>query len=1038
MKITDISVQRPITIIMLYIGIIVVAIVSYVKIPLDLFPDIEFPVAVVFTEYPNVGPKEIESTVTRPLEEALSSVNNVDTITSTSKEGLSMIMVKFTWGTDMGLAVSDMRERIDIRKSFLPSDVKNPVVLKFDISMMPVVMLSVTGPKDLAYVKKYAEDNLKSLFEQTDGVASAYVSGGQSYEVKVELIKNRIDAYKLTIDQIIQLLAAENLNIAGGDVKTPYMKYTLRTQGEFKSLDDIRNVVVTVKNGTPIYVRDIARVYLAPADVKEIVRLNGENGVILRVQKQSDKNTVIVARNILKKVEEVRKTLPKGMDIQPFYNAAEFIELSISNMIENAVEGALIAILVVLVILRNLRAALIMGLSIPISIITSFVLMYFFDLSLNMMSMGGLAIGVGMLIDNSIVVLENIFRYREKGARPNEASKLGTDEMGAAITASTLTNLVVFVPFLFSQGLAVQLFKDMALTITFSMLSSLVVALTLVPMLTAKFIPRIEHTYTGKLSFLQPLFDKSEQYFLRLENFYGKVINWALDHPKRVIRYVAISFVIGLILIPIAGMEFMPEYDDAQLTVVAKLPVGTNLETTESIMKMIEKRTLDVLKKEEYKVVSVRAGYGEGFTAAFGETTDYTGKIEMRLTQPSKRKRSKDQIRQALREAFKGMPGVTFNFSLQGDTGSRILGMGGAAISIEVYGYDFDKSTQYVQDIRNAIKNIPGLKDIDISREEGLPEKVIVVNREKASKMGVNAYQIANLINNNVAGYVATRYRIEGDEYDINVRLREADRETIEHIKSIEINTPVGKRVPVGNLIDIVTKSGPSTIERKKQERVVYLNCKAEGRALSAVVADINKAIAQIPKPSNFDVVIGGAYQDMQDTFQDLLLVLIVAIVLTYVIMAAQFESMLRPFIVMFSVPTVIFGVSVFLFLTGTTFNVITFLGVIMLVGIVVNNAIVLVDYTDILRKRGYGIREALVEAGTKRLRPIMMTTLTTILSLIPMALGTGEGSELSAPLGRAVMGGMSTGFIFTLVFIPVVYMIFETIRERYESRRKY
>jgi len=1037
MKLTDISVQRPITITMLYIGIIVVAIVSYVKIPLDLFPDIEFPVAVVFTEYPNVGPKEIESTVTRPLEEALSSVNNIDTITSTSKEGLSMIVAKFTWGTDMGLAVSDMRERIDIRKRFLPDDVENPVVLKFDTSMMPVVMLSVTGPKDLAYVKKYAEDNLKNLFEQTDGVAAAYVSGGQSYEVKVELIKNRIDAYKLTIDQIIQLLAAENLNIAGGDVKTPYMKYTLRTQGEFKSLDDIRNVVVTVKNGTPIYVRDIARVYLAPADVKEIVRLNGENGVILRVQKQSDKNTVIVARNILKKAEEVRKTLPKGMDIQPFFNAAEFIELSISNMIKNAVEGALIAILVVLVILRNMRAALIMGLSIPVSIITSFVLMYFFDLSLNMMSMGGLAIGVGMLIDNSIVVLENIFRYREKGARPNEASKLGADEMGMAITASTLTNLVVFVPFLFSQGLAVQLFKDMALTITFSMLSSLVVALSLVPMLAAKFIPRIEHTYTGKLSFLQPLFDRSEQYFIRLERFYGKVINWALDHRRRVIRYVAISFVIGLIMIPIAGMEFMPEYDDAQLTIVAKLPVGTNLETTESVMKMIEKRALDVLKKEEYVVVLVRAGYGEGFTAAFGETTDYTGKIEMRLVQLSKRKRSKNEIRQALREAFKGIPGVTFNFSLQ-NAGGRILGMGGATISIEVYGYDFEKSSQYVEDIRNAIKNIPGLKDIDVSREEGLPEKVIVVNREKASKMGVNAYQIANLIKNNVAGYPATRYRFEGDEYDINVRLREADRETIEHIKSIEINTPIGKRVPVGNLIEIVTKSGPSTIERKMQERVVYLNCKAEGRALSAVVSDINKAISKLPKPANFDVVIAGAYKDMQDTFQDLLLVMLVAMVLTYVILAAQFESLLRPFIVMFSVPTVIFGVSLFLFLTGTTFNVFTFLGVIMLVGIVVNNAIVLVDYTDILRKRGYGIREALVEAGTKRLRPIMMTTLTTILSLIPMASGLGEGSELSSPLARAVMGGMSTAFIFTLVFIPVMYMIFETIRERYEARRKY
>src|SRR6056297_697307 len=461
MKLTDISVNRSITAIMVFVALLVLGFVSYSKMALDLFPEIEFPVAVVITEYPDVGPKEIESTVTRPLEESLAGINNVDNLTSTSKEGMSMVVVEFTWGTDMSLAVSDMRERIDITKGFLPEDVETPIVLKFDTSMIPIMVLSISGSGDLMYLRNYAEDTLKSLVEQTDGVASAYVSGGQDEEVKVELIKNRMDAYNLSVDRVIQILGVENLNVAGGEIKTPMKKFTLRTQGEFQNLDDIRDVVVDVKNNTPIYLKEVAKVYMAPAERTEIVHLNGENGVVMRINKQSDKNTVIVARNVMDRLEKIRKTLPKGMEIVPFFNQAEYIENSISNVVKNAVQGGLIAILVVFIFLRNIRSALILGLSIPISIIATFIMMYYFDLSLNMMSMGGLAIGVGMLIDNSIVIMENIFRFREKGARPGEAARLGADEMGMAITASTLTTVSVFIPFLFTEGLAGQLFKDM-------------------------------------------------------------------------------------------------------------------------------------------------------------------------------------------------------------------------------------------------------------------------------------------------------------------------------------------------------------------------------------------------------------------------------------------------------------------------------------------------------------------------------------------------------------------------------------------------
>jgi len=485
-------------------------------------------------------------------------------------------------------------------------------------------------------------------------------------------------------------------------------------------------------------------------------------------------------------------------------------------------------------------------------------------------------------------------------------------------------------------------------------------------------------------------------------------------------------------------MEFMPERDDSRISIIATLPIGTNLDETTRIMKLIEERTLPIFKEEELKVVMVRAGYGKGTNAAFNDLTDYKARIQIELKMRKYRERSKAEIRDILRKALQGIPGVTYNFTYQSKVASSIgMGSEGATISIEVYGYDFEQSNQYVQNITNNIKNIPGIKDIDISREEGLPEKVVVVNREKASKMGINAYQVANLIKNNVAGYVASRYRFEGDEYDINVRLREADRQTVEQIKSLEVDTLTGKRVKLGNVVDIIDRAGPTAIDRKNHERVVYINCKAEGRALSAVAADINAELTKIPKPQNFYVSIGGSYEDMQDTFNDLLLVLILGGILTYVIMAAQFESLIRPFIVMFSVPTCMFGVSLFMFLTGSQFSVATLLGIIMLVGIVVNNAIVLVDYTDILIQRGWGLREALVEAGTKRLRPIMMTTLTTVLSLIPMAFSGGDGSEMSQPIGRAVMGGMSTGFIFTLIFIPVIYMIVETRREKYSAKHK-
>ncbi len=1032
MRLSDLSVNRAVFAAMLFIGLTVIGGVSYSKMAIDLFPDIEYPVAIIITEYEDVGPKEVESTVTRPLEEAVAGINNIETLSSQSFEGVSLVTVEFAWGTDMGAGVADIREKLDLIKQALPNEVGTPMVLKFDVSMMPILIIAVTGERSIQDIRNYAEDHLKSRFEQVDGVATADVIGGYEDEVKVELDRNRMDAYGISIDTITQVLFLENMNTAGGEVKTDIMKYTLRTRGEFQTLDDIRNVVVGVKNRTPVYLSDIGRVYMGPEEKDNIVRLNGHDGVIMILRKQSDMNTVQVARRAVKRLDGIQENLPAGIGLNVFFNQSEYIEKSINNLIRTAIQGGVIAIFVVFIFLRSMRAALILGLSIPLSIIITFIGMYIFDLSLNMMSLGGLALGVGMLIDNSIVILENVFRFRERGARPMEAAKLGADEMAMAITASTLTTISVFLPFLFTEGLAGQLFKDMALTIAFSLLASLLVALTLVPMMTSRVIKVLHPAYGDRIPVVGRLLDWTDKAFHELEYYYGRVIRWALSHRKRVVAYTGMAIVIGLVLLPFAGMEFIPEQDENRLTFYVELPVGTNLESTEEVMKMVEKRVMNVLKKDEYAGLNVRAGQGTGISAVFSETKDHMGKVEIRFTGQSERERSDNELRKILRLALRDVPGAKINFSRGGREGG---GLGGSFITVEIYGYDLEDAASYTREIYRALEKIPGVYDLEISREEGLPEKQIIINRDKASKMGLNTTVVANMVKDSVAGKKSTIYRKEGEEYDVVVRLREEDRRTIRDILSLKIQTPTGDAVPLGNIINIKTISGPTAIERKKQERVVFINCKAEGRDLRSVALDMKKVIRNIVPPKNFHARVAGSYEDMNESFRDLSLALLLAVVLIYIIMASQFESLWAPFIIMVTMPTMIFGVSFFLFLTGTTFNVISFMGVLMLAGIVVNNAIVYVDYTNILRARGKSLHEALSTAGELRLRPILMTTFTTIFGLVPMAIGLGEGSELTTPLARAVIGGLSSSFIFTLVFLPVVYSLLEQIKESIQAR---
>jgi hydrophobic/amphiphilic exporter-1 (mainly G- bacteria), HAE1 family len=1015
MKISDISIKRPVTTTMLVLLVVLLGFISYNEVSIDLFPDMVYPGAAVISQYQGVGPEEIENMVTKPLEGAISTVSNINNLSSTSSKGQSIILAEFNWGTDMDMATMDMRERIDLVKDILPDDVEKPIIVKFDPSMMPILYLGVSADMSLADLKKYIETNVSPGLERIEGVAAVNLSGGKEREILVTIDQTKLNNYNLSFSNIINTLMMENVNISGGNVKRGNSDILIRVTGKFKDINEIKKLLIPGPTGT-IPLENIAEVRDTFKELNSITRLDGKPSMGLTIQKQTDANTVEVSRKVN---EELKKIIGHSKDsllITPIMDQARYIEKTITNVGRNAILGGILSVIILLIFLRNIRSTLIIATAIPISVITTFMLIYFGNLTINMMTLGGLALGIGMLVDNSIVVLENIFRYNSEGYGLIDSARKGSQEVGMAITASTITTAVVFLPVVFVGGLASQLFKELALTVTFSLLASLIVSLTLIPVMASKIL-KVKSREKEKSGFIDSL-----------KIFYKNSLEWSLSHRYLVIVLSLLVLIGSIFLVPMIGTEFIPEMDTGEFIITANLPLGTSLEETDDTAKLIEE---ELLKLDE--IESLLTSIGSSDTMYGGGGSTEVASFQVKLKNLKERKRSTNEIIEELRNCLR-FPDAEISIDTQG-IGLGMIG-GGSPVSLTIKGDDLNVLEEKTIEIKNIMANIEGLREIEDTISEGRPEMHISINRTLASEFGLMLSQIGSVIKTAVKGTIASRYEVGGEEYDISVRLNKEEVDTIEQIKDLLIPSPTGARVPLRRIADFSIEKGPRSILRENQVR--YVNISADiynidlGNAMNKIKEQIE---GNIKLPPGYQLEYTGQYREMEDAFWDLFMAFLLAIVLVYMVMASQFESLLHPFVVMFTVPMAVIGVILGLFITGKTLSVVAIIGIIMLAGIVVNNAIVLVDYINTLRKKGRTIHDAILEAGPVRLRPILMTALTTILGLFPLALGIGEGSEVQSPMAIVVIGGLSAATLLTLYLVPVLYSIFTELSGKISNK---
>ena len=1013
MKLSDIAIRRPVTTIMMVLLVILLGIIAFNMVNIDLFPNITFPAAVVITQYEGVGPEEIETMVTRPIEGSIATVTNINNITSVSSTGSSMVVAEFNWGTDMDMASMNMREKIDMIEGYLPDEVNDPIIVKFDPSLMPVMQLGAAADMDLANLKKVMEDEFIPRLERLEGVAQVSLIGGKEREILVTLDQSKVNNYNLDFSSITSALMMENFNVSGGDVNRGTSVLLVRVTSKFKNLEEISNILIPTGSGT-VSLGDIAEVKDTYKEVSTLSRLNGENSIGIMVQKQTDANTVAVSSSVNNEIDKIINSLDYDLKIVPIMDQADFIKRSIGNVGRNAIIGGLLAILILFMFLRNYRSTIIIATAIPVSVITTFMLIYFGNLTLNMMTLGGLALGVGMLVDNSIVVLENIYRYRTEGYSRLEAAKQGSQEVGMAIVASTLTTIVVFLPIIFMGGIAAELFQELALTVTFSLLASLIVSLTLIPVMSSKIL-KIDKKEKENLN-KEGIIDK-------IKEKYKTTLLWSLGHRKLVIFLSIILFFGSIALFPLIGAEFIPEMDQGQFSINIEMPIGTNLEETNRVAKQVEEKVLSFPEVE-----SLLTNVGSSGDM-MGSTSSDSSSLIVLLKNSSQRERTTKEVMEELRKEIL-IPDVEITMAAADMMGG---GMGGGSpISIKVSGDDLAVLEDLSVKIKNELAQIDGVREIEDSISEGRPELQITVNRGLAAKLGLRPSQIGSAVKTAIDGNVSTRYEVAGEEIDIRVKLNKGDISSPQQVKDLLIPSPVGARVPLNRVADFNVEQGPREILRENQVRYAQVTADLYNTNLGMVMPLIREQLDKnLDIPDGYQVDYGGEYKEMQDAFINLVYALLLAIVLVYMVMASQFESLIHPFIVMFTVPMAAIGVMLGLFVTGHNFSVVSIIGVVMLAGIVVNNAIVLIDYINKLRSDGRTVKEALLEAGPIRLRPILMTTLTTILGLFPLALGIGEGSETQAPMAVVVIGGLTVSTLLTLYLVPILYSLISGVRKR-------
>ncbi len=1024
MNLPEFSVNRRVTVLMLILIVCLFGIISFFRLGLDLFPELEYPFVSIVTTYEGVASEDIETLITKPIEEIVSTVKHVRNVASFSQEGISAVMVEFEWGTRLDFAAQDVRDKVSLTRDFLPEEIDNPLVVKFNMADFPVLYYGITGMENTQVLRDYLDDNIKPRLERLEGVASCMLMGGLEREINILIDRERLQAHHLALEEIIQILRQENLNVTGGHITKGYTEYLVRTLGEFKDLETMRNIVVTTHQGTPIYLKDIAQVVDTHKEIRNYARTNRKDCVLLGIMKQSGANTVMVLNRVKRELERLKEEIPKDIRFYSLWDQGHIIKSIVRFTTINAFQGGILAIILLFLFLRNWRPTFAISLAIPISVLTTFIGMYAVGYTFNLITLMGLALGVGMLVDNAVVVIENTFRHLEEGKDRKASARIGASEVGLAITASTLTTLAVFLPVSLTTGMAARLLRPMSLTICLSLFASLFVALTLVPMVASVIFKRGEEKGLGRGG------------FERFREAYKRALGWALSHRKVVIITALCLFLLSLALIPFLGAEFMPKADMPMHMALVRMPVGTSLEETNRVVKGIEE---SMLKEPEAKFVGGFVGLSEAgkYDVAWGMGAAGVNEAQVfiRLEEKEKRKRSSDQIIEVIRGRLPRIEEASFEFM---DMREMFIGGGGERpIEVKVFGKDLDRLKDFADRIASECEDIGGLRDIDVTLKKGKPELQIKLDRVKARRMGLTLDQVAHSVKTALLGKVATKYRIGGEEYDIRVRYREMERDSLEDIKNIAIASSLGFQVPLYQITTIEYAEGPLRITREDQERKISVTANSYGRDLGRIIRDIKSKVSKIEFPPGYFVEYGGRYEDMQETFRSFTIALIIGIILVYMVMAALFESLSQPFIIMFTIPLALIGVVFGLLAFGKTLNVQSFMGTIMLVGIVVNNAIVMIDYINRLKRKGIEKHQALIQGAATRLRPILITSSTTILAIFPMVFSRTTGSEMRSSLAVAVSFGLLFSTFLTLFVIPVVYSIVDHISYRVTSRMR-
>lgn len=1027
------AVKKPIMTSLSFLAIVIFGLFSLSRLPVDLYPDIETNTIMVLTAYPGASASDIETNVSRPLENSLNTVSNLKHITSRSSENLSLIQLEFEYGNDINELTNDVRDKLDMVKSQLPDNAETPIIFKFSSDMIPILILSVEAGESQQALYKILDDNVANPLARIPGVGTVSINGAPKREIQVYCDPTKLEAYNLTVETIGAIIGAENRNIPGGSLDIGNETYALRVEGEFKDAREMENIVVGTVGGANVYLRDVARVVDTVEERTQEAYTNAIRGGTIIVQKQSGANSVNIAKQVLAKLPELQKNLPPDVKLGIIWDSSENILETIDSLTETVLYALLFVVLVVFLFLGRWRATLIISITIPLSLIASFVYLAITGNTINIVSLSSLSIAIGMVVDDAIVVLENVTTHIERGSAPSQAAIHGTNEVAISVVASTLTMIAVFFPLTMVTGMTGVLFKQLGWMMCVIMVVSTVAALTLTPMLCSRLLRLQRKPSKAFRTFYHPI----QRALDALDTGYARLLRWAVSHRRTMVLSCIAFFVLSLLCAGYIGTEFFPQQDNGYITAKLELPVGTRKEVAQELAARLTNEWRQ--KYPEITVCSYTVGQADATNtfAAIRDNGSHIISFNLSLTKSSERKRSQALIGDMMREDLKAYPEFTKTKVVPGgDNG----GMGGQATAdFEIYGYDMATTDRLAQELRTELLKQDGVSEVNISRGDYLPEYQVDFDREKLSVQGLNL-STASYLRNRINGYTASQYREDGAESDIVVRYAPEYRTSIDDIENILIYNNQGRAVRVRDVGTVVERFAPPAIERKDRERIVTVSAVPKpGAPLGTVVAEGQKVIDRMQTPSNVKIQVSGSFEDQQDSFSDLGVLALLIIVLVFIVMAAQFESLTYPFIIMFSVPFAVSGVLMALFLSRTTLNVMSLLGAIMLIGIVVKNGIVLIDYITLCRERGRAVKNSVVTAGKSRLRPVLMTTMTTILGMVPMAIGGGQGSELWRPMGVSVIGGLTVSTILTLLLVPVLYCSFAGVgikRQRRKLRR--